>query len=82
MLGCACLDLAYVYSCQSSCVLVGQMAPFSVTMKNFFTLLTTFVDSRVTQTSFATSTLFTDARPTLFYIPLVTISFSLLRWQC
>ena len=23
-----CSDLAYVYSCQSSCVLVGQMAPF------------------------------------------------------
>ena len=40
-----CLDLAYVYSSQSSCVLVGQTAPFSATMKNFSKLLTTFVDS-------------------------------------
>ena len=62
MQGCACLDLAYVYSRKNSCVLVGQTAPFSATMKNFLKLLTTFVDSRVAQTSlhdprFATSAL-------------------------
>ena len=47
------LELAYVYS-QSSYILVGQMVPqqaFSATMKNFFTLLATFIDSTGLQTS-------------------------------
>ena len=32
---------------KSNCVLVGQTAPFSATMKDFSKLLTIFVDSRV-----------------------------------
>ena len=49
-----CSDLGYAYSNQSSCVLVGHTAPFSVTMKDFSKLLTTFVSSRVTNLVLAT----------------------------
>ena len=53
-----CSDLAYVYSNQSSCVLVGQKAPFHnkhfSVMINFSTLLTTFVNRRVTNHILAT----------------------------
>ena len=49
-----CSDLAYVYSSQSSCILVEQMAPFSATIEDFPKLVTTFVDSRVTNLVLAT----------------------------
>ena len=58
-----CSDLAYNCNNQSSCVLVGQMALLCGTIlqkallcnhDNFSKLLSTFVDSRVTNLIFAT----------------------------